>query len=112
MNVAMAIDEEGYSLVCEYRGNCVSIFDPQGNKIHTVDNLSEPCGIALDPISGSLYVAASGYPMSHCGLPGCLCKPLRNLVDLAVLCPSNVVMLLDHLSGQRASLEIDTSQRA
>ena len=35
-------------------------FDPQGNKIHTVDNLNTPRGIALDPISGSLYVANFG----------------------------------------------------
>ena len=53
----IAIDEEGYSLVCEWSGNCLSIFDPQGNKIHTVCNFTKPCGVALDPISGSLYVA-------------------------------------------------------
>ena len=27
---------EGYSLVSEYWGNCLSIYDPEGNKIHTV----------------------------------------------------------------------------
>ena len=54
----IAIDEEGYSLVCEHSGNCLSIFDSEGNKIHTVDNL--PSGIALDPISGSLYVGDYG----------------------------------------------------
>ena len=60
----IAIDEEGCSLVCEHRGNYLSIFDPQRNKIHTVGNLSVPFGtprgIALDPISGSLYVANYG----------------------------------------------------
>ena len=56
----IAIDEEGYSFVCENRGNCLSIFDPQGTKIHTVGNLTNPYGVALDPISGSLYVAYGG----------------------------------------------------
>ena len=55
----IAIDEEGYSLICEHRGNCLFIFDPEGNKIHTVGNLNAPCGVALDPKSGSLYVANS-----------------------------------------------------
>ena len=27
-------DCEGYSLVSEYWGNCLSIYDPEGNKIH------------------------------------------------------------------------------
>ena len=56
----IAIDEEGYSLVCEFSGNCLSIFDPHGNKIHTVGNLTNPFGVALDTISGSLYVANYG----------------------------------------------------
>ena len=34
--------------------------DPQGNKIHTVGNLTNSCGVALDPVSGSLYVANNG----------------------------------------------------
>ena len=54
------IDEEGYSLVNEFSGNCLSIFDPQGNKVHTVGNLSKPRGVMLDPKSGSVYVANSG----------------------------------------------------
>ena len=54
----IAIDEDGYSFVSEETGNCLSIFDPQGNKIHTVDNLDIPGGVALDPISGSLYIAS------------------------------------------------------
>ena len=53
----IAIDEEGYSLVCENSDKCLSIFDPQGNKIHTFGNLTNPCCVALDPIIGSLYVA-------------------------------------------------------
>ena len=56
----IAVDEEGYSMVCEYSGNCLSIFDPQGNKIHTVGCLNIPHGVILDPISGSLYVANCG----------------------------------------------------
>ena len=52
----IAIDEEGYSLVCEQ--NCLSIFDPQGKMIHKVETTSGSSGgVALDPISGSLYVA-------------------------------------------------------
>ena len=53
----IAIYEKGYSLVCECKGNSLSIFDPQGNKIHTVGNLTNPYVVALDPISGSMYVA-------------------------------------------------------
>ena len=56
----IAIVEEGYSLVCEYSGYCLSIFDPRGNKVHTVGHLSRPYGAALDPISGTLYVANYG----------------------------------------------------
>ena len=56
----ISIDEEGYSLVCEYSGNCISIFDPQGNKIHTIGDLTNPYGVALDPISDSLCVPDFG----------------------------------------------------
>ncbi|KAL5496490.1 hypothetical protein EMCRGX_G012787 [Ephydatia muelleri] len=38
----IAIDDEGYSLVSEQGGNCLSIYDPEGNKIHTVGNLKSP----------------------------------------------------------------------
>ena len=31
-----------YSLVNEMTGNCLSIFDPQGNKVHTIGNLNQP----------------------------------------------------------------------
>ena len=55
----MMIDE-GYSLVNEMIGNCLSIFDPQGNKIHTVSNLNQPRGVMLDPKTGILYVANDG----------------------------------------------------
>ena len=58
--IGISIDEEGYSLVCENGGNCLTTFDPQGNKIHTVGNLTYPRGVALDPIRGSLYVANNG----------------------------------------------------
>ena len=41
----------------EITRNCLSIFDPQGSKTHTVD---QPQGVILDHTSGSLYVANSG----------------------------------------------------
>ncbi|KAL5497470.1 hypothetical protein EMCRGX_G013944 [Ephydatia muelleri] len=47
----IVIDEEGYSLVNEYSANCLSIFDCQGNKVHTVSNLNIPRGVILDPKS-------------------------------------------------------------
>ena len=53
----IVIDEEGYSFVTEYVGDCLSIFDSQGHKVHTVDNLNGPRGVMLDPKSGSVYVA-------------------------------------------------------
>ena len=53
----IAIDEEGYSLVTEY---CLSIFDSQGHKVHTVGNLILLFGVMLDPKSGSVYVANTG----------------------------------------------------
>ena len=56
----IVIDEEGYSLVTEYNGHCVSIFDSQGNKVHTVSNLIDPYDVTLDPKSGSMYVANYG----------------------------------------------------
>ena len=53
------IDEEGYSLVNELCGNCLSIFDSQGNKVHTVGNLNAPRGVILYSKTGSLYVTNS-----------------------------------------------------
>ena len=52
--IGIAIDDEGYSLVS---GHCLSIYDPEGNKIHTVGNLKNPCGTALDPRDGSVFIA-------------------------------------------------------
>ena len=52
--------DEGYSLVTEYHGHCLSIFDSQGHKVHTVGNLNGPRGVMLDPKSGSVYVANTG----------------------------------------------------
>ena len=54
----IVIEKEGFNLVNEK--DCLSIFDPQGKKIHTVGNLNCPRGIMLDPKSGSLYVTNSG----------------------------------------------------
>ncbi|KAL5503170.1 hypothetical protein EMCRGX_G010078 [Ephydatia muelleri] len=55
----IAIDSDGYSFVTEYEGKCISIFDPQGNKVHTVGVLS-PFGLALDFVNNSLYIANYG----------------------------------------------------
>eukprot|EP00731_Ephydatia_muelleri_P000327 Em0001g327a len=43
-------DEEGYSLVNDFRGGCLSIFDPQGNKIHTVGNLRCPRDLGIQQL--------------------------------------------------------------
>ena len=56
----ISVDEEGYSYVSEWGGGCFSIFDPKGQKIHTVGNLTKPRGVALDPLRGSLYVPNKG----------------------------------------------------
>ena len=54
----IAIDDEGYSLVSEFGGHCLSIYDPEGNKIHTVGNLKSPHGTALEhPRDGSVFIA-------------------------------------------------------
>ena len=53
----IAIDDEGYS---EYSGHCLSIYDPEGNKIHTVGNLKNPRSTALDPRDGSVFIANTG----------------------------------------------------
>ena len=56
-SAGLAIDGEDYSLVSEYSGHCLSIYDPEGNKIHTVGNLKNPCGTALDPRDGCVFIA-------------------------------------------------------
>ena len=53
----IAIDGEGYSIVSEWRGHCLSIFDPQGNKL---DPHMYSKGTSLDPSDGSGYVANYG----------------------------------------------------
>ena len=64
----IAIDDAGYSLVSEYRGDCLSIYDPEGNKIHTVGNLEIPYGTALDPRDGSVFIAnyGAGTVLKYC----------------------------------------------
>ena len=59
--LGIVIDGGGYCIVSESEGNCLSIFNPQGEKIHTValGNFIKPYGLALDPKDGSVYVA--GY---------------------------------------------------
>ena len=51
----IAFDDEGNSIVSE--DDCLSIRDPERNKIHTVGNLNSPRCVALDPRDGSVYVA-------------------------------------------------------
>ena len=51
----IAIDDEGYSFVSD-GDKCLSVYDPQGRKIKTVENLLCLGGIALDPKNGSVYV--------------------------------------------------------
>ena len=55
--IGIAIDDEGYSLVSERSSNCLSIYDPEGNKIHAVKNLKNPIGAKLD---GSVFIANCG----------------------------------------------------
>ena len=59
--LGIIIDGGGYCIVSESEGSCLSIFNPQGEKIHTValGNFIKPYGLALDPKDGSVYVA--GY---------------------------------------------------
>eukprot|EP00731_Ephydatia_muelleri_P033923 Em0042g2a len=56
----ITIDDEGYSLVSVRDGNCLSIYDPEGNKIHTVGNLKNPYGTAVDPRDGSVFIVNYG----------------------------------------------------
>eukprot|EP00731_Ephydatia_muelleri_P007876 Em0004g214a len=53
----IAIDDEGYSLVNECWGDCLSIYNPEGNKIHTMRNLTDSYCTALDPRDGSVFIA-------------------------------------------------------
>ena len=39
--IGIAIDAEGYSFVSENSGLCLSIFDPQGSKIHAHNRESD-----------------------------------------------------------------------
>ena len=56
--MGIAIDGEGYSFVSERNGQCISIYDPEGNKIPAVGNLhlDSPRGTALHPTDGRLCV--------------------------------------------------------
>ena len=61
----IVIDDEGYSIVSDDKGEgdggvCLSIYDPKGNKIHTVRNLNNLSGTAFDPKDCSVYVADYG----------------------------------------------------
>ena len=62
--IGISIDDEGCSIVSECDG--ISIYDPQGNKIHTVD--IEPFSTSLDPRDDSVYVVnySSGTIFKYC----------------------------------------------
>ena len=66
--IGITIDREGYSFVSERNGNCLSIYDPQGNKISAVGNshLVSPRGTALHPTDGSVYVVNYGTVLKYC----------------------------------------------
>ena len=53
----IVIDEEGYSLVSDWTGHCLSIFDPRGNKILAIGRFRMLLAVTLDSKSNSLYVA-------------------------------------------------------
>ena len=57
---------EDYSLVAEHEGSSLSIFDPHGYNIHTVCRITVPWCVALDPVSGTLYVASYGANKIFC----------------------------------------------
>ena len=45
----ITVDEEGYSLVSEYRsGGQLKIFSPEGKLIHSVGNLQYSAGVCID----------------------------------------------------------------
>ena len=59
-SLRVGVGEESYSYVSEWDRGCFSIFDPKGQKIHTVGNLNKPFRLALDPLRGSPYVSNYG----------------------------------------------------
>ena len=64
--IGIAIGDEGYSLVSEWDGNCLSIYDSERNKIHTVENLNNPWGTALDPRDGSVFIGNHNVVLKYC----------------------------------------------
>ena len=52
----IAIDSTGNSLVVNYSGNSLSIFDPHGNYIHSIGGFDNPVGVAVAS-NGSVWVA-------------------------------------------------------
>ena len=53
----IAIDSAGNSLVVNFSGNSLLIFDPDGNFIHSIGKLNTPAGVAVAS-NGSVWVAA------------------------------------------------------
>ena len=52
----IAIDSANNSLVVNYSGNSLSIFDPHGNYIHSIGGLCHPIGVTVSS-NGSVWVA-------------------------------------------------------
>eukprot|EP00731_Ephydatia_muelleri_P007985 Em0004g323a len=117
--IGIAIDDEGYSLVSEWDGNCLSIYDPDGNKIHTVENLNNPYDWHGEsnwwgppPISRVIRHA------EKCGAHGTLllgiCPPLASDVARCSVYPSHgspgvfalVAVLIADIVWSSSSLEI------
>ena len=61
----IAIHEEGYSLVTDCSRYCLSIFDPQGKKIHTIGRFILTFAVTLDSKSNSLYVGNDGCILKY-----------------------------------------------
>eukprot|EP00731_Ephydatia_muelleri_P007881 Em0004g219a len=55
-------DCEGYSLVSEYWGNCLSIYDPEGNKIHIGMCVKVRASVLYPLSKGSGHVAGARKP--------------------------------------------------
>ena len=55
----IAVDQAGICFVTDYGTNSLSIFDPQGNLLHTIRGLNRPYGVTVDR-NGFVYVANSG----------------------------------------------------
>eukprot|EP00731_Ephydatia_muelleri_P038519 Em0789g1a len=69
----IAIDGEGYSLVSEYWGNCLSIYDPEGKKIRTASVFCIPRDRGIDTFSVDWHGEQLEF-MDNCCPPTRLCE--------------------------------------